>query len=190
MHVRQRKRIWKIGLHPLVRPHSGQAEQEMLGRYSALWLEEREEHQSPWCMVALLQAFSLGVYYWPARFVIKNKWKGHIIHICCDEKDDSGGEKKWWRKQRLKWSKPLTDVFLSSCMDVFFVHMFLQQQELWSLFITPSSISLAAGSPSTLPLLKAHDTILIYGNRHPSSCIPRLFLEWVFTTMFWPRPPI
>lgn len=59
----------KIGLHPLVHPHSGQAEQEMLGRYSALWLEEREEHQSPWCVLA----FSHGVHCWPDRFVITQR---------------------------------------------------------------------------------------------------------------------
>lgn len=36
----------KIGLHPLLLPHSGQAEQEMMGSYSTLSLDEREECQS------------------------------------------------------------------------------------------------------------------------------------------------
>lgn len=36
----------KIGLHPLLLPHSGQAEQEMMGSYPTLSLDEREECQS------------------------------------------------------------------------------------------------------------------------------------------------
>lgn len=94
----------KIGLHPLVHPHSRQAEQEMLGRYSALWLEEREEHQSPWCAAALLQAFSLGVHCWPARFVITHRkrtelktvhtfavMKGMTVNVTGERRSDEGG---------------------------------------------------------------------------------------------------
>lgn len=68
---REHERGKKLGLHPSVRPHSGQAEQEMLGRDSVLWLEERKEHQSPWCAAAL----SLWVHCWPARFVITQRTK-------------------------------------------------------------------------------------------------------------------
>lgn len=147
MSVRERdyESILKIGLHPLVCPHSRQAEQELLGRYSVLWLEEREEHQSPWCAAALLQAFSLWVHCWPARFVITQRYRTkqkQYIFVMMKEmkvwvwKEE---EKKQWRKQWLEWNKPLTVGFVSLQKGTCFFSTWL---ELWSLFITvihPSS---------------------------------------------------
>lgn len=142
----------KIGLHPLVRPHSGQAEQEMLGRYSALWLEEREEHQSPWCVVALLQAFSLGGALLTSKICNKRKkqTKPKTVHICSDERDDCvslrEGRQRVMEKAviEMKWTETAFffifthgarwgTCFLSTCL--------CKKQDLWLLFITPSSIS-------------------------------------------------
>lgn len=141
-HVRQRREFesgLKIGLHPLVRPHSGQAGQEILGRYSALWLEEREEHQSPECAAALCSDLLASQICINTKKQYKTKNSTYLQWW------------KWWQWECEKRERR-SDGESSKSMTCCFAHMLLQQQESWLLFTTSSSISPAAGRPSFLPL--------------------------------------